>query len=102
MRSEQRRWLTYEIQRLGQAGRSQREIALALGIARKTVRKLLRELEGRRRDGESVLEREVRPRVAKESRLDPYEGRIREWLAEWSNLTAVRCLEKLADFTLIG
>jgi transposase len=95
MRSEQRRRLTYEIQRLMNAHRSQREIARGLGIARKTVRKLLRELEDRRRNGESVLDREVKPRVPKTSKLDNYEESIREWLKKWSDLTAVRCLEKL-------
>ena len=97
MRGDQRRWLTYEIQRLTQAGRSQREIARSLSIARKTVRRLLRELEDRRREGESALEREVRPRLAKASVLDPYEEKIRAWLEEWPDLTAVRCLEKLQD-----
>jgi len=95
MGRDHRRWLTYEIQRLVQAGRSQREIASALAISRKTVRRLLNELDARRRDGESALERELRPRVAKASKLDSHEEKIREWLAEWPDLTAVRCLEKL-------
>ena len=95
MRGEQRRRVTYDVQRLMQAGRSQREIAHTLGIARKTVRKLLRELEGRRAEGESALERELRPRVAKASKLDSHEEKVLEWLGKWPDLTAVRCLEKL-------
>jgi transposase len=99
---ERRRWLTYEIQRLMQAGRSQREIARSLGIARKTARKLLRELESRRRDGESALDREVRPRVAKASKLDAHDEVVRGWLAKWPDLTAVRCLEKLEGEGFVG
>ena len=63
MRSEQRRWLTYEIQRLMQAGRSLREIARILGlrpatvrvylsIARATVKKRVAELLQSGADGE--------------------------------------------------
>ncbi len=105
MRREQRRLLAYEVQRLDRAGRSQREIARTLGVARKTVRKLLRELEQRRREGESAPERLIQPRVPKPSKLDRFEDKILEWLkAEQKDenkkkrkLTAVRCFEKLQD-----
>lgn len=94
---EHRRWLAYQVQRLRTKGRSQREIAKGLGISRRMVATLLGEIEQRREEGETVLEREVGPRAPKPSKLDQYEDRIREWLGKWPNLRATRCLEKLKE-----
>ncbi|MGE3376562.1 MAG: IS21 family transposase [Vicinamibacteria bacterium] len=99
MRHDRRRLLAYEVQRLDRAGRSQREIASALGIARRTVRSLLNELRARRAQGDDALERELGPRAPKPSLLDSYDDKIREWLERWPDLTAVRCHEKLLDET---
>jgi len=96
--SDRRRLLAYEILRLRQAGRSHREISRALHIARKTVKRMLAELEARREEGESALERVVgRPRVPKGSKLDAFDGKIRAWLKQYPDMTAVRCLEKLEE-----
>lgn len=97
MRGERRRQLAYEAQRLWQSGRSQRQIARALAIGRRTVGRLLEGLERRRKDGESAPEREIRPRLSKPSMLDDFEGVVRGWLEDDPRLTAVRCLEKLKD-----
>lgn len=97
-RREHRQVLAYEVVRLQQAGRSQREIARALGIARKTVKRILREQERRRQQGESaVVVAAGRPRLSKGSTLDAFEDVIRAWLKTYAKLTAVRCLEKLKE-----
>jgi transposase len=96
--SERRRFLAYEILRLRHAGRSHREISRALHIARKTVKRMLAELEERREEGESAVERMAgRPRVPKGSKLDAFEEKIRAWLEEYPDMTAVRCAEKLTE-----
>lgn len=103
MHGERRRFLAYEVERLDRAGRSQREIARALGIARATVSGLLRELARRRGEGESALEREHGvARTPKASRLDAFDASMRKWLEEHPKLTATRCLEKLRDEGFVG
>ena len=102
MRGERRRHLAYEVARLHRDRRSQREIARALGVARRTVRHLLAGVERRRREGESALEREVPRRAPKASKLDAFEDAIRRWLEDDKKLTAVRCLEKLRDLGFDG
>lgn len=97
MRAERRRHLGYEVGRLHRAGRSQREIARSLGIARATVRSLLAELGRRRRDGEAAPEREIGRRTPKPSKLDDFEELMVGWLDEYPKLTARRCLEKLRE-----
>lgn len=93
-----RQALAYEVVRLCEAGRSQREIARALGIARKTIKRLLAEVEARRQKGESAVEAAAgRPRLPKKSKLDAFDAKIRAWLLTYPKLTAVRCLEKLQE-----
>lgn len=95
---DHRRLLTYEIMRLSEAGHSQRDISRALGVARKTVKSILAEIETRRAAGDSAVERVFgRRRVPKGSKLDDFDKRIRNWLDEYPKLTAVRCLEMLRD-----
>lgn len=95
---ERRQLLAYEVVRLTKAGRSQREIAGALRISRKGITKILREQEARRNLGESAVAAAGRPpRLPKGSKLDRFEEKIRGWLAQYPNLTAVRCLEKLRE-----
>jgi len=62
-----------DIVALKRQGLSERQIAKRLGISRPTVRKYLEDPE--------ACERGRRP-VARESKLDPYEGNIRAWLSE--------------------
>jgi len=95
MDEEVRRRLAYEVQRRKQRGDSERAISRALGIHRNTVRGLLEELAARREQGESALEREVRPPAPRGSKLDRYRARIEAWLEEYEDLTAVRLHEKL-------
>lgn len=99
MRLERRRQLAYEVARLTRKGLSQRAIATKLGVARRTVKRLLDELAARRAQGETVVERELPVRAPKPSKLDAYEGLLRQWLETWPNIKANRCLEKLREET---
>ncbi len=110
MRRDERRHLAYQVERLSREGRSQRQIATALGIARRTVHRLLKENAKRRREGESVAEREIRPHTSRESKLDAYTDLMRAWLLKDKEkkrkknrrLTAVRCLEMLRERGFTG
>lgn len=98
-----REHLYYEVARHKQQGRSNRAIAAILGINRRTIARLLLELQKRRDGGETVLDRELSPaRVPRGSLLDPYDAKIRGWLKEYDNLTAERCLEKLRELGFTG
>jgi hypothetical protein len=70
-------------------------ISRALGIHRRTVRRLLDELTARRESGESALSREVRPPTPRGSMLDRYQEQIQAWLTQYEDLTVVRLHEKL-------
>ncbi|MEK6717817.1 MAG: IS21 family transposase, partial [candidate division NC10 bacterium] len=95
---ERRQLLAYEVVRLTEAGRSEREIAGALRMSRKTVHTILREQEARRSLGHSAAVAAAgRPRLPKGSKLDRFDEKIRGWLGQYRNLTAVRCLEKLRE-----
>ena len=95
-RDEDRRSLAYHVQRLDRAGHSQREISRRLGIARRTVGRLLQDLARRRQEGDDAVLRELGPtRAPKPSKLDDYDATLREWLEATPNLTAVRCHERL-------
>lgn len=97
-----RRRLAYEVQRRKQRGDSERAISRALAIHRNTVRRLLEELDARREQGESALEREVRAPAPRGSKLDRYEDQIEAWLKEYEDLTAVRLHEKLTAHGFAG
>lgn len=104
MRAEPRRaQLRYDVVRLKRAGRSNRAIAKALNINRRTVAKLLEEHQKRRAEGESALSRELpRATCPRGSQLDAYDGDIRAWLEEYESITAERCLEKLIEKGFTG
>jgi transposase len=71
------------------AGSSIRQIARALGLARNTVSRVLKEIEAQRTGLEGS------PSRRRPSRLDPYEPFIKELLGRYPDLTAVRLLEEL-------
>ncbi len=94
--NEERQHLIYEVLRRVRQGESRRGIARAMGIAPKTVRRILKDQDKRREDGETSLERELpQPGTPRASKLEPYEERIAHELERYPDLTAVRLLEKL-------
>lgn len=100
---DERRYLVYEVVRRHGRGESQRAIGRALGIAPKTVRRILRVQDLRRSEGESALAREVAPRrTPRASKLDDYQPQIEAWLEAYEDLTAVRLLEKLREIGFAG
>lgn len=91
---EDRRRLVYEVVRRFARGDSKRQIARALGIDRKTVRRMLREQEQRRAQGDDALARELgKPRAPRASKLDPYAERVDELFGEFPDITAQRVFE---------
>ncbi len=95
---EDRRRLVYEVVRRHRRGESQRRIAKVLGIARKTVRKMLADHEERRRRGDDALAREgPRPRAPRPSKLDRYADRIEELLKQFPKITAQRVFEIITE-----
>jgi transposase len=78
-----------EVIRMSYGGASQRRIAHALGLARKTVAKVLKEHE-LQRTGAVVRKTTRRPRL-----LDPYEEAMAEMLERYPDITAVRLHEEL-------
>ena len=74
---EERQHLIYEVLRRLRQGESRRGIARAMGIAPKTVRRVLKDQAKRREDGESSLERELPQQgTPRASKLEPYEEQI--------------------------
>jgi transposase len=78
-----------EVVRMSYGGASQRRIAGALGLARKTVAKILKQHE-LERTGTVVSKTTRRPRL-----LDPYEETMTEMLERYPDITAVRLHEEL-------
>jgi len=102
-RRDRRQRLVYEVVRLSHEGHSQRAIGRALGIARLTVQRVLAEQAQRREKGESAIARAApAQRLPKGSKLDDHEARLRGWLKQYPELTAVRCLEMLAELGFQG
>jgi hypothetical protein len=94
--NEARRQLVYEVVRRTARGESGRGIARALGIAPRTVRKILAREEIRRAEGESALDRALPARrTPRASKLDAFDDRVAAWLKQYPDLTATRLLEKL-------
>jgi transposase len=101
--NEARRQLVYEVVRRTARGESGRGIARALGIAPRTVKKILAREETRRADGESALDRALPARrTPRASKLDAFDGQIAAWLEQYPDLTATRLLEKLVSEGFTG
>lgn len=101
--NEARRRLVYEVVRRAARGESGRGIARALGIAPRTVRKILAREEMRRTEGESALDRELPwRRTPRGSKLDAFDEQIAAWLDQYPDLTATRLLEKLTGEGFTG
>lgn len=96
MTSDRRSWLRYEVARRLRRGDSQRQIARALEIDRKTVRALKAELEARREQDEDAPS-ELIQRAPRPSKLDPFHDFITEVIEEYPDIRATRLLEKLQD-----
>ena len=95
--NETRRLLNYEVVRRTLRGESMRAIARAMGVAPRTVKKVLEREELRRSEGQTALERALPTRRApRTSKLDVFEERIGAWLERYPALTATRLLEELA------
>ena len=97
---EDRRRLVYEAARRKARGESGRQIARALRIDPKTVRKLLKEHEARLERGDDVLARELPTRhTPRPSKLDPYTDRVHALLTDpkLPGITARRVFEILGD-----
>lgn len=96
---EERRRLALEILRRAQRGQSNRKIALALQIDRKTIGKILKAHHARLEQGDDALARELGPtRTPRASKLDRYVGRIDELLKDpdLAGITAQRVFEIIA------
>jgi transposase len=81
--------LRHEIVRRRQGGASLRRIARELGLARETVHTVLRRWEAERAGAGAP----VRPR--RPSRVDPFEGTIRQLLERYPDITIVRVFQEL-------
>ncbi len=93
---EARARLAYEVMRRQRRGDSLRAIARALRIDRKTVAKIIDEVQRRRDDGDDALARELpAKRAPRPSKLDRFTGVIAELLASYPDLRATRLHEEL-------
>jgi len=102
MRDDRKR-LLYEVARRQARGDSQRSIARALGIARKTVRKIEKELHKRRKQGDDVLLRELKPpRAPRPSKLDPFVDDVADLLRQFPDIRATRLHEELQELGFYG
>ena len=91
-----RTMLLYEVWRRRERGQSLRSISRTLGIARKTVRRMLRELRQRREQGDDALKRQApQTRTPRASKLDRHRSFIAEQLRRYPDIRATRLHEKL-------
>ncbi len=86
--------LEHQVVTLARQGEKLRVIARALGVARNTVRKILRAHAQRVAEGHSVLD-EARPAAPRPSMLAPWQGRIGELFTKYPDITAQRVFEIL-------
>lgn len=82
-----------EIVRQRQAGQSIRQIARVLGITRRTVKRVLDQVQAARSGQESTAA--PKPAVRRPSQLDAYASVIDELLRRYPTITAVRVWEEL-------
>lgn len=73
-------------------GQSQREIAHELHLSRKSVTKVIAGHQQQRANGATEL---PSPRRGRGSRVDAYEATLRDYLARYPEMSAVRLLEEL-------
>lgn len=81
-----------EVLRRWHAGQSGRQIAYELHMSRKSVAKVIAEHQQQRATGATDL---PEPREARGSLIDPYEAKLRDYLARYPNISVVRLLEEL-------
>lgn len=86
--------LRNEIVRRRQAGASLRQIARALGVSRRTVQRVWTRLEAER-SGQTPASSLPKPAARRPSLLDEHEAFVRQLLARYPNMTAVRVYEEL-------
>jgi transposase len=94
MRSRSRETLVHEVVLLRTQGMKIRAIARALGVARKTVSRVLAEHETDRASEAPPVPRPAR-RAPRASRLDPYRRQIDELLVAFPEITAQRVFEEI-------
>jgi len=100
---EERARLVYEAARRHRRGDSIRSIARALGIARKTVRRMLDEVQQRRDQGDDALARELpSKRAPRASKLDPFTDDIAELIGKYPDIRAKRLHEELTERGFCG
>lgn len=90
--------LVYEVVRQHKRGASVRAIARSLGIARKTVMRILERVQQRRDEGDDALLAELpRKRAPRPSKLDAYTDFIADLLARYPDIRATRLHEELVE-----
>lgn len=97
---EERRRLVYEVVRRHARGEPIRQISRVTRVSRKTIRRIIKEHETRRQQGDDALAREMpKPRAPRASKLDPYVDRIQQLLDEpdFEGITAQRVFEIIGD-----
>jgi transposase len=88
--------LRHEIVRRRQGGASLRRIARELGLARETVQTVIRRWEAGRAGADAA------PRRRRSSRVDAFEGTIRDLLTRYPDITIVRVFEELRNQGFTG
>jgi transposase len=91
--------LRSEVVRRWHAGQSMRGIARDLGISRGTVAKVIAEHQQQRATGVTDL---PASRQRRGSQVDCYEDKLREYLARYPDMTAIRLLEELRRLGYAG
>jgi transposase len=93
-----RQHFIYEVVRRRARGESIHGISRALGVCRKTIRRILRDIEARREAGDDILAEVIKSRRApRPSKLDRYHRDIEELLEQYPDIRATRLLEELQD-----
>jgi transposase len=92
--------LRHDIVQRWQQGQSQRHMARALGLSRRTVGRVLAAVSQERAQGN--VPPELRPAPPRVCPMDAYEPKLRELLQRHPQLTARRCWEELRDQGFAG
>ena len=95
MRDDRRR-LVYEVVRRRARGESIRSIARTLRLDRRTIRRMLREVDRRRTEGDDALDRTRTPsRAPRPSKLDAFVPFMSDQLLRYPDIRATRLHEEL-------